>query len=1714
MAIVKWIDLSSVNVFLGAYLDANKQSGLCLIDVDRRFDAQIRAMGFVPAAGPFSDGVYMNAEKKLTPELCRTAFGKDAVKFFGAEQSLINKQFADKIKEVTETNSKTFFSQQRAIGFNDLGEVVQESVIGRYVVRSIDGSPVIIREVRGDDPATFLRVTSKADLRRVAKGFVLRITARNEKLRKEHLQRLMTVSNDAGYSPREYQEAIEFSLNELFSDEVTAHYASGAAGGELASFDVANKIYLGMPELKERTPNSIANQQYSTPVPISALAQSILARRADLNGASVLESTIGNGNLVSMLNAGKEGADRCAIYGVEIDPERVEQAQQVATQVILGDATQIDFRRAFSKPNGFDFVIANPPFGSMDKKVAVKLPDGSLTATMDVLRIDQYILLESLHARSDSGRAVFITGADSVLEKGDIKGRSKHLLNYLYDHYEVEGVVDVAGELYKKQGAEFPLRLYVIGARREVPVVTPAPESLPVIRTYEGLRDWAKDVIDRQKPLTFGVDDLLEVEAEAPEVVESVAHVPPAGEVVATVAADKIDDRTESQFQQRYIAFSNVGEASTMIPANLSGPVYESLAAIKERYGDIDEYVAKELDFSFADLQQYFMPEQVDALAMVFHAHDRKLGFLLADQMGVGKGRVLAAVARRERLQGRIPMFVTVTPNLFSDFLERDLVSIGSRNLFHNPMIVNDGVKTVDGNGDVIVSSMKRSEYRLAAETGSVPEGTDLILLTYSQIARRFETHVTSRYMRDICQNDSISLLLDESHNGAGESNTGVNLAAMIENIGTRGNVIYSSGTPIKGAKNLKLYKKILPYGVDADALLEAVNADPLSLQEALNYEIAVQGCLISRELDSTGIDKEYAMSPNVARNRDIADQMADIFSAMSYLSGDVSKVTNQKNKEFEKYLIAMPESERVGNRMGASSMNFGSRLHELNRQFLLALKAVDIIQYVRETLAANKKPIVAIQHTGESLLTDFMVKANEVYDNDPSRVTKDLSSITIERPVSFKDLMNKYLEKISWIKIQGRYGDVSYEQVTGKEMVIAIDRISNMIQELPDDLPLTPIDFLREELGKYNYTVGEVSGRNLMARTLENGSVEIGPVPGRNDKTRVNRVVREFNNGDIDVLVLTGSGSTGISLQASPAVGRDVRARKMFKWEMQPNIASERQMDGRHNRTGQIVAPEYCVPLTGLPADDRLSMMFNNKNRSLTASTVANRDSKELIREAPDLLNVVGDMAAEEMLFENPMLADRLDIKLPEDADERASKPLLWYSGKLSGRISLVKVAEQESIYAILQAKFIEKLDQLKAEGRNPLEVECHDWKAKVLSRTVFMGAKNSNGNEKSQLNSPIFVTELEYMKTLKAVKASEIDTKIAGIKAELSMFNESGSRRTIQNYIGKHRQDLLQRSLSKRFETIEAALDAKEPNEVQNMSRKIDWLSRNLPDLQHGAIVMRDDLDGSSVPHVILRYNLPTKIDGYSRLSDYIIYTMQPGSDQVEMHSLSTLFSEDVDLDPNSFEEHDIVRDIFDSAENGSVAKRATIFDGNLFEATTLNLREKIGRKIVYTDESGSRQHGILVRSDMSQRRLMEIPEQIRDVDLLVEIMAGQKHQITSHSSGEARKSADDVVIGVDRDGLVKIQVAKSKLRGGDVFLDPALSKIAGKEDRNIFDLKFSIVYGKMTADVKKSDINHLISYLVHNKNINFYVKDRGIIKTAREQLENLHENAAVIG
>lgn len=1716
---VKWVVFTNHEIEFGfAKLPETGQRHFVLVDSENKHRDELLSLGFEPSQRPVHGaGIYFSKPGyQLQIADLRKAFGADSVQIVQGDQSQFLTQFSEVFREKTRMNANAFFAQREIVGFNADKHAVYDTAFGRVISipkenpQPGEGQFTLQAEhtETQNDNVKFLRATNREELDAVAHAFVSRIFWKEDvRMKRDSFERLFNKTNFGDFSEREYQEAVEAASVRLLSEKITEANAS-----PLQAFDIAQRLYDGLPPLEARTSQSIYLQQYSTPSPMSVLAQAMLARPEELGSASILEPTIGNGSLVSILQ--QHAARVCA---TEIDENRIARLDS-KIECIRSDATTADWRSLFGEKEGFDFVIANPPFGDLGRVHNIKMPANSLAEEMPVQRLDHMLLLSTLNARKDQGRAVFITGADDAIGDGKIKGRSRYVLNYLHDHYESVDVVDVAGELYKKQGAQFPLRLYVIGNRRETPLDLHKdpdliPDKLPVMRSYEQLREFAEDVIRAQMkaPLALTADALDTEEG-----------------------AEPVDDnRQENQFQIPYTSFSRSGEATTMIPANLSGVIYEALTHVRELRGDIDEYVSRELQIDLESLPERFTPEQVDALALIFDAHHQDRGMLLADKMGVGKGRVLAACAVHAKLNGRIPAFFTVKPNLFTDFLERDIKDIGFRHLFTAPLIINSDAKTVDPDGRPVVRPPKAAEFKTLAQNGELPTGCDMIMLTYSQINRSPASSAKSGYMIDVASRYPLSILLDESHNGAGASNTSENLQRIIEGnaqmsedpqaraLGST--VVYSSGTPIKGAANLRLYSKVLPHGVNPDELLNVIQRDPLSMQEALNHEIAASGSFISRELDNSAIEKQFVYSKSTDRNRAVADQLAEILRGMSVLSGDVSAEVAHMNDKFDEQVKNLPDELKNTNRMQANSLNFGSRLYQLNRQFVMALKADDVVTHCLDALADNRKPIITIQSTGESLLRDFISRAHEEFESDDpeqqKQQSKTFSDVTLDKPITYKDLLHKYNEKLTEIVIRTGYGQVERQQIDDPVFKAAQRELGDMIDRLPDDLPMTPIDYVRNKIERAGYRMGEISGRSYDVTYNDDGGITITGKSDKGDKSRVNRVCREFNNGEIDVVLLTQSGSTGLSIHASPAVGSDLRPRRMIKWEMQANIAEEMQMDGRHNRTGQVEVPEFLIPLTGLPADDRLAMMFNNKSRSLTASSEANRDSKNIIREVPDLLNVVGDRAAMDMLYETHGLATKLDIKLPEDPEEAREKSGLWFASKTSSRLSLLPVAEQEATYADWQSRFTSLIDQLNAEGKNPLEVKVHKWNAKVIDSFVLQGEEstpNSKSGRKSMFDEPVRVTTVEFHQEMKPLKADQVDNMILanweGVVAQTGV-DSAGRCSDIHQTLQAGYQDYLKRNLAKRFESVEAALADEEDNNVKNMARTLNYLNRNLPNLYPGAVFMDTDEEGRNIPKVVVRYNAPQTREGYARAAEYVIYAVEPGSHVLEMTSLSRLMANKIDLSGLDFRSSSYARKQFDDAPAGIVRREAKLLDGNIFEAMCINIREKVGSKVVYTDEEGRRQHGILVRNGFSISKLENMAERVKNTEVLQAYLESGRdgHMITNNTDGSRKLESTTVAMRFlgreysDGPAVFQLVTPAAKANGGHIFLDPLLTSLPGKEDLCEFGLHFEKRGSQMVARVSADQAQPLMQYLIDQKGVNFFLVDKQMLEQARQQIRD---------
>lgn len=1447
--------------------------------------------------------------------------------------------------------------QVKQLGRNFRGDQVMEGVDGRFLRLDdqtiMEGSSDLSR-------AAFLRasLSDANELAMCADGFVLDIDVGRERKSFQDLVKFgRVIAGDLGPDDprfRQLQEAIEAAIVRRISKDGTA---------SRDAFDLAVRLNDGQPTMKARTSSSVALQQYSTPGPMAVAAQWLLdTERMRFAGLRLLDPTIGNGSLVSLSPAAK-------VLGFDLDTNRLERVARM-----LGDVGEVHAgdARAVELPE-HEASIVNPPFGGLDQPI--------VRNGLRLSRVDHLILFRTLAARSANGRTVAIIGGDSyrAATAGDVTAASRYLFNWIADHYHLEGVIEVDGRLYNRQGAGYPVRLLSIGDRRGTPLqgegLRTVPPQLPVIKDWDALWTWASNLRDQRQA------------------------VPPPSLSPASPKSKEL--RASNSYQTPYLPFSRVSEPEAMVPKNLAAGTRAALARIEDEYGSVDQYVSDELGVAQDDLGTFWSAEQVDALALALATHNVGDAFVVADQTGFGKGRILAGLARAAMRKGTPVHFVTEKANLFSDFW-RDLCDTGTAGFAGQPLILNDATGILDTiTGEVLVPATPKQVRENALAGGSMPAESMLSMSTYSQF--NTEGGRKSTWLESVSK--GCLLLLDESHNAAGDSNTAANIAAAAAVAAAVG---YSSATFAKDAKNLVAYAPLFPNTVNTAELPEILRIGGEPMMETLSGMLAERGNIIRREHDLSGVTFcSHIDDKRLERNRYLCDQLSPILSAMAFLSGDVSKFVASIKKENRNSLKRIPEEDRKGARLQVTTFNVISRLYNISRQFSLALKTEFTVEKTLEALEAGRKPTIVLENTMASLLDE---------------ITRDLAP---DEPVGlqFRDLLKVMAQRLLTITERTGYGAPSTRVISDPAALDAHATLMEMIEEFPD-LPLSPIDTIREAITNAGYRCDEISGRSRML--VGDRLVERQQVPRTS-------IVADFNSGQVDALVLTRAGSTGISLHASEKFA-DQRQRELLELQIAANVAERMQFWGRINRKGQVSRPIISMLSSGLVCELRELAMQNTKLRKLSANVTSNRESSALDTDVPDILNVVGDEVCRTILEGRPELAHRLAIEMPEDKPDGQE---LWYVNKLLSRLILLRSDEQEELWeSEIGAAYEAKLNEYALRGEDPFRAQDLG-KARVTRRVLFEGAQVETDDP---FEGPIYVSTLEIEKEAKPLRSDFLKDAIqAGWRhlADTTNVPAEVAMPTLTKRIRQNAAQILRRVLPERFESVDEALADEKPNAVKATYNRLAALVSHLPHIAPGTGIRLTGNEGEVESHVVIRVEPPKKGQEHNA-GAWSVRFATPGNDRVRTLSIYALIND------AKFECMGPVQsfDEFDNAPAGTIIERREVLDGNLFDAARFSHQHRLGKVVTYEDDQGLRRRCILVPKRAGP--VADLPVELRSADMV-------RAFVHDHPDGEL----EDAVQSRTGEGLrifwhggqARLICPGATEKGGRYFADPNLVAITGE-------------------------------------------------------------------
>lgn len=762
---------------------------------------------------------------------------------------------------------------------------------------------------------------------------------------------------------------------------------------------------------------------------------------------------------------------------------------------------------------------------------------------------------------------------------------------------------------------------------------------------------------------------------------------------------------------------------NTVVPDSMEYETKKALDFIRQEVGgSIDEFVRQRLGYaSKIELCKSLSAEQTDAVAMaIYNIEARNQGMIIGDQTGIGKGRIAAAMIRYAVLQGHKPVFITEKPNLFSD-IYRDLSAIGSSHLV--PFIVNGRESKTDikdENGEIIHQALPSAEQQQFFKDQRVPAYCDFVVGTYTQFNSPDKKPEKPNFLRAIAQ-DNV-LILDESHNASGSSQTGEFLQKVVEHAM---GVIFLSATFAKRPDNMPIYAMktaIADANMTKEDLVNAISKGGVALQEVLASQLVKEGQMLRRERSFEGVEVNYiSLDELETEHKAIADNITELLrEIIAFQTTSVDTLVDELDE------IAVAEGKEVNLREGTSqagvdNLPYFSKVFQVINQMLFSIKAEAVADRAILRLKEGKKPVIAFASTMGSFI--------EQMENEQGLPVSDGDTINAD----FSEVLMRGLDGILRYTVTTPEGKKEFKKFDLSELSEEARKeylqIAEKIKRLSSGISISPIDIIVQKLKSAGYTVAEVTGRKYEVQI--NTKTNKGLVRSRN-RINTNDAFRQFNNNEVDVLMINQSGSTGASAHAivTKKVSADeVRQRVMIVLQAELDINTEVQKRGRINRTGQILPPIYDYMMSTIPAEKRLMMMLQKKLKSLDANTTSNQKQSTKILDVPDFLNKFGDKIVTQYLSDNPdinkLLGDPLGLA---DTSNENGEVLEDAAHKVSGRVAVLSTKMQAEFYTEVSQAYNEYVEYLKQIGEYDLEVEAMNLEAETISQKVVRMGKGGD--------------------------------------------------------------------------------------------------------------------------------------------------------------------------------------------------------------------------------------------------------------------------------------------------------------------------------------------------------------------------------------------------
>lgn len=606
-----------------------------------------------------------------------------------------------------------------------------------------------------------------------------------------------------------------------------------------------------------------------------------------------------------------------------------------------------------------------------------------------------------------------------------------------------------------------------------------------------------------------------------------------------------LNNLISSKHQQKYKGVSQK-ETSSFIPVDIAHETSESFQALEKFISSkgisIEDYVEQECMVNCGALDS----EQIDAVAMIVMNYEKNKRFMvIGDQTGLGKGRTLASLINFIISKGKTAVFMTEKQILFHDILWRDYHDVSTAGSdFFNPDEATwfmHPEKMYGRDGGKYRKKYSYDKIKESCKVGKKPDDVKLILTTYSQF--NGQKSQKTDFFKKIAKN--CVFIFDEAHNLDPGSNTFKNINSIIEKDSPF--IVLSSATMGKKPAQIQFLLSLLPEQEENKVQKFQLETNP-EMISFYGKKLVRESYMLKREQDLSALQFRF---DNLMENEKFS---ASIKSKIDLFPGFMHK-----------YLAIMRHATKYKNAPECEKepiVMFGNRLFILGSIYEMHLSSEYVLNQIIENQKNSKKTVIACENTMESLFDQISKEENHDFQS-----LADVFTFEVARMLK------------NWVIPDDNRSELDH----------LISDITEYAKDNFGSIPPSIIDNLIEECNKAGIKTGEISGRT-------NKLVKKEGIFTLSEKEEDNYVNKEqFNAGDLDCLIVTRAGCTGISLHASPKF-KDTRERVLIEWQIPKNEVERIQFFGRIFRKGQIGKSTVQTFTIGTPSSLRNTQKQNRK--------------------------------------------------------------------------------------------------------------------------------------------------------------------------------------------------------------------------------------------------------------------------------------------------------------------------------------------------------------------------------------------------------------------------------------------------------------------------------------------------------------------------------------